>query len=64
MPVEIWIKVASAITLGAMILFLLPRAKQLINESAEAKPGEWRSTLLPLAVVVLFVVFLLSVTKK
>ncbi len=53
-----WMKIGSAILLGAMIMFLWPRAKQMMKESRKAEPGEWQSVLLPILAVVGFVVLL------
>ena len=53
-----WMKIGSAILLGAMIMFLWPRAKQMMKESRKAEPGEWQSVLLPILAVAGFVVLL------
>jgi len=44
-----------------MLVFLLPRAKQIVTETPAAQKGDWRAALLPIAVVVIFVLFLMSV---
>lgn len=48
---EMWMKIAWALLIGAMIVFLLPRAKAMMAASRQAAPGEWRSVLIPLLVV-------------
>ena len=53
-----WMKIGSAILLGAMIVYLWPRAKQMMKESRKAEAGEWRSVLLPILAVAGFVVLL------
>ena len=53
-----WMKIGSAILLGAMIMFLWPRAKQMMKESRKAEAGEWQSVLLPILAVAGFVVLL------
>ncbi len=58
---DMWMKIGSALLLGAMIIYLLPRAKTMMEQSPEAKPGDWRNALLPLAAVVGFVILLMAV---
>jgi len=53
-----WMKIGSAVLIGAMILFLWPRAKQMMKESRKAEAGEWTSVLLIFAAVAGFVVLL------
>ena len=56
-----WMKLGAALLLGMMILFLLPRAKQMMKESRTAESGEWLGAAVPIVAVVLFVLFLMSV---
>lgn len=58
---ETWMKIASAIALGLMLVFLLPRAKQMIAGSPAAQKGDWNAALLPIAAVVIFVIVLMRV---
>ena len=53
-----WMKIGSAVLLVAMILFLWPRAKQMMKETRKAEPGEWQSVLLPILAVAGFVILL------
>ena len=53
-------KVASALALGLMLVFLIPRAKQMMTNSPAAQAGDWGAALLPIAAVVLFVVLLIA----
>ena len=53
-----WMKIGSAILLGAMILFLWPRAKHMLKNSPEAQPGDWQGAILPILAVVGFVILL------
>jgi hypothetical protein len=55
-----WMKILSALALGAMVIFLLPRAKQMMRESPKAEKGDWQAVLLPIGFVVLFIIFLIS----
>ncbi|HFQ13399.1 MAG TPA: hypothetical protein ENK40_01240 [Gammaproteobacteria bacterium] len=54
-----WMKIGSALLLGAMILFLFPRAKMMLKHSPKAEPGDWQAVLLPLAAVIGFVILLI-----
>ncbi|MCP3668161.1 MAG: hypothetical protein GY696_37685 [Gammaproteobacteria bacterium] len=55
-----WMKIGSAVLIGMMILFLLPRAKQMLTQSPEAKPGDWQGVILPILAVAGFVVLLIA----
>ncbi len=54
-----WMKWGSALLIGAMIVFLLPRAKQMMAQSREATSADWKGLLVPLAAVVGFIVLLI-----
>lgn len=56
-----WIQILSLVFLGAMAVFLFPRAKHMIENSRKAEPGEWMGALLPIMAVVGFVIFLMMV---
>lgn len=60
---DTWMKVSYALILGAMLFYLWPRAKAMMNNSPKAKKGDWNSVLLPLVGIVLFVVFLISMVR-
>lgn len=53
-----WMKIGSAILLGMMIVFLWPRAKQMLKETRKAEAGEWQSAILPILAVMGFVALL------
>ena len=55
-----WMKILSAVALGLMILYLLPRAKQMMQMSAEVENKDWMGFLIPIVGVILFIVFLVS----
>ncbi|MCB1830030.1 MAG: hypothetical protein H6964_00670 [Chromatiaceae bacterium] len=54
-----WMKIGSAVLILAMIIFLFPRAKQMLQDSPEAKPGDWQGAILPILAVVGFVLLLI-----
>ncbi len=53
-----WMKIGSALLLGAMIIFLFPRAKMMLKHSPKAEAGDWQAVLLPLAAIIAFIVLL------
>lgn len=54
------INIISALLLVAMIVLLVPRARQMMHESPAAQPGDWQGFVLPLVAVALFVVLLMK----
>ena len=60
---EMWMKISYALLLGAMVVFLWPRAKAMLRDSPRAGPGDWRSVAVPLLAVVLFVILLISLVR-
>lgn len=57
-------KIGSALVLVLMLVFLVPKAKQMVTASPAAEPGDWQSVLLPLLAVVLFVICLVSLASS
>jgi len=55
-----WMKIISALFLVAMLVYLIPRAKQMMEMSAQAENKDWKGVLIPLIAVVGFVMFLVS----
>ena len=54
-----WMKIGSALLILAMIIFLFPRAKQMLRDSPEAYPGDWQGAILPITAGVGFVLLLI-----
>ena len=54
-----WLKIGTAVFLVMMLVFLLPRAKQMLRNSPKAESGDWQAILLPLIGVVGFVILLI-----
>lgn len=52
-------KIASAIFLVLILVFLLPRAKGMLTNSPKAEPGDWQAAIIPLAAVVGFIALLM-----
>jgi hypothetical protein len=53
-----WMKIGSALLLLMMIIFLWPRAKQMMQESPKGSSEDWKAVILPLLAVVGFVILL------
>lgn len=53
-----WMKIGSALLLGAMIVFLWPRAKVMMTESPKGSSDDWKGLLLPLLAVIGFIALL------
>ncbi|MEN8167379.1 MAG: hypothetical protein ABFR65_07880 [Pseudomonadota bacterium] len=54
-----WTKIIWAVLLGAMILFLWPRAKHMLKHSPKAESGDWQAVVVPILFVVGFVILLI-----
>ena len=63
MEPTIW-KIVSALFLGAMLIYLLPRAKHMLKHSPKAGEGDWKAALIPLVLLVLFVLFLITIVRS
>lgn len=60
---DLWMKIAWAAMLVMLLVFLYPRAKHWLEHGPKAEKGDWRSALLPLALVVGFVVLLVAMVR-
>lgn len=56
---NMWMKIGSAVLLGIMLIFIFPRARQMLKEGPKGSSDDWRAAIIPLLLVVLFVVFLM-----
>ncbi len=57
---DMWMKIGSAALLVVMLIILLPRAKQMLKESPKGSTAQWISFVIPVALVALFVLFLMQ----
>ena len=55
-----WLKIGSALFLVAMIIYLFPRAKQVIENTPKGSIKDWMGYIVPMAVVILFIVVLIA----
>ena len=54
-----WMKIGSAVLLIAMIIFIWPSIKPMVQNSPKAESGDWQSAILPLLAVAGFVALLI-----
>ena len=58
-----WMKLLYAAALVLMLVYLIPRAKQMMEISAQAENKDWKGVIIPLIAVVIFVIFLISLVR-
>lgn len=58
-----WIKVLSAVLILAMVVFLWPRAAQMMRESRKGSQAEWLNVAVILLIVVGFVALLMHFVR-
>ena len=55
-----WVQIGSAIFLGAMLIYLFPRAKQVMENTPKGSSSDWMGYIVPMIAVALFIVLLIS----
>jgi len=55
-----WLKIGSALLLIAMLFMVFPRAMHAIKNSPKGTTKDWMGYVVPLAVIVLFVILLIT----
>lgn len=55
-----WMKIFSALLIVLMLVYLLPRAKDMIKNSPKASNNDWLAALIPLILVIGFVFLLIK----
>jgi hypothetical protein len=55
-----WLKVASAVALIAMFFLILPSARRMAKNSPKGSISDWMGFVVPMAIVVLFILVLIS----
>lgn len=55
-----WMKIASALFMLAMVIYLFPRAKQVVQNTPKGSMKDWMGYVLPMAAVVLFIIILIK----
>ncbi len=57
---DIWMKILSAVLIVMMLVFIWPRARQMLKESPKGSSQDWMSVMIPLAAVIGFVILLMA----
>ena len=55
-----WLQIAGAVLLVAMFFMILPSAKRMVKNSPKGSSSDWMGFIFPMAVVVLFIILLIS----
>jgi hypothetical protein len=55
-----WLQIAGAVLLVAMFCMILPSAKRMVKESPKGSSSDWMSFVFPMAVVILFIMLLIT----
>lgn len=55
-----WMKIFSALLIIAMLVYLFPRAKEMVKNSPKASGNDFVAVLIPLALVVGFIFLLMK----
>lgn len=58
-----WLKIASAVTIVAMMFFIYPRLKQATQTSPKGSKEDWLGFIKPLALVVIFIIVLIMLVR-
>ena len=58
-----WEKIGTVILLGAMLVFIFPRMRHALKHSPKGTASDWKGFVLPLAGVILFVIFLIMMVR-
>jgi len=59
---SIWEQIALLLIAVGVIFLFRPGIKRAMEESRQAEDKDWKSVLIPIAFVVLFVIFLIMIT--
>ncbi len=56
-------KIGWAVLIGMLLIVLFPRARQMMANSPKGSADDWRGVILPLALVIGFVLLLISLVR-
>jgi len=59
---SIWEQIALLVLAAGVIFLFRPGIKRALEEGRQAEEKDWKSVLIPIGFVVLFVIFLIMVT--
>jgi hypothetical protein len=60
----VWEQVLLGIAAFAILFFFWPGAKKALEQSRQAENPDWKGALIPIAVVILFVIILISFARS
>ena len=55
-----WSEILYAVLLGGLLIFMFPRARQMVENSPKGTMKDWMGFIVPMIAVILFVVLLIS----
>jgi hypothetical protein len=55
-----WMKIFSALALVMFIVFLFPRARDMMKNSPKGSSSDWMSFVIPIIAIVLFIMLLIQ----
>ena len=55
-----WLQIAGAVLLGAMFFMIMPTAKRMVKDSPKGSSSDWMGFVFPMAVVILFIMLLIT----
>jgi hypothetical protein len=56
---DMWLKLGSALFIGAMLVMIWPRARIMMQEGRKGSAADWKAAIIPLLAVVGFVILLI-----
>lgn len=59
-----WVKIGSALFLGAMLIFIFPRMRHAVKNAPKGTMQDWMGYIIPMIGVILFVIFLIAMVRK
>ncbi len=55
-----WMKIFSAILIVLMLVYLLPRAKDMVKNSPKGSSNDWVAVLIPMLLIIGFIFLLIK----
>jgi hypothetical protein len=55
-----WTQIASAVVFAAMMIYLFPRAVQVVKNTPKGSKDDWLGYIIPMVAVVLFIIMLIK----
>ena len=54
-----WLSIATAVFLGAMMIFIFPRMREAVKNSPKGTMQDWMGYIIPVLAVIAFVILLI-----